>query len=50
MLPQINGKSILECTEDDLSVLIENEDYRENREESLMKKFLEVQGIGDNSD
>ena len=27
-----------------------DEDYRKNREESLMKKFLEVQGIGDNSD
>lgn len=30
MLPQINGKSILSCTEDDLLVLIENESYIEN--------------------
>ena len=30
MLPQINGKSFLECTENDFSELIENEDYREN--------------------
>lgn len=30
MLPQINGKSILACNKSDLSVLIENEDYREN--------------------
>ena len=30
MLPQINGKSILACTEGDLSVLLENEDYGEN--------------------
>lgn len=30
MLPTINGKSFLECTEEDLKVLIENSDYREN--------------------
>ena len=30
MLPQINGKSFLSCTEDDLKVLVENTDYREN--------------------
>ena len=30
MLPQINGKDLLSCDENDLSVLIENSDYREN--------------------
>lgn len=30
MLPTINGKSILECSEEDLQELIENPDYREN--------------------
>ncbi len=30
MLPQINGKDLLSCSENDLSVLIENVDYREN--------------------
>lgn len=30
MLPTINGKSFLECNEEDLKVLIENSDYREN--------------------
>ena len=30
MLPKINGKSFLECTEDDLKNLIDNPDFREN--------------------
>ena len=30
MYPQINGKSLLECEEKDLEVLIDNNDYREN--------------------
>lgn len=30
MLPLINGKSLLECQEEDLKVLIENIEYREN--------------------
>lgn len=30
MLPKINGKSFLECTEEDLEVLIDNPDFREN--------------------
>ena len=30
MLPTINGKSFLDCTESDLQVLIDNPDYREN--------------------
>lgn len=30
MLPTINGKSFLDCSESDLQVLIENPDYREN--------------------
>ena len=30
MLPKINGKSFLECTEEDLKILIDNPDFREN--------------------
>ena len=30
MLPKINGKSFLECTEDDLINLIDNPDFRES--------------------
>ena len=30
MLPQVNGKSFLSCKEDDLSVLLNNPDFREN--------------------
>ena len=30
MLPKINGKSFLECTEDDLKNLLDNPDFREN--------------------
>ena len=30
MLPKINGKTFLECTEEDLQILIDNPDYREN--------------------
>ena len=30
MLPKINGKSFLECTEDDLKSLIDNPDFRES--------------------
>jgi len=30
MLPKINGKSFLECTENDLKELVNNSDYREN--------------------
>ena len=30
MLPKINGKSFLDCVEDDLSLLIDNPDFREN--------------------
>ena len=29
MLPTINGKSLLECNEDDLNEIIDNSDYRE---------------------
>ncbi len=31
MLPQINNKSLLECTADDFEVLVGNSDYRENQ-------------------
>lgn len=30
MLPTVNGKSFLECTEEDLQELLDNPDYREN--------------------
>lgn len=30
MLPTVNGKLLLDCTEEDFSVLIDNPDYREN--------------------
>ena len=30
MLPTINGKSLLECSEDDFEDIIDNPDYREN--------------------
>ena len=30
MLPKINGKSFLDCTEEDLKILIDNHDFREN--------------------
>lgn len=30
MLPKINGKTFFECTEEDLQILIDNPDYREN--------------------
>ena len=44
LLPQINGKSILACTECDLSVLIDNESYRENEYLDYKRTFafLEV--------
>ena len=31
MLPQINNKSLLECTEEDFAEIINNLDYRENQ-------------------
>lgn len=45
MLPQINGKSFLSCTEDDLKVLVENNDYRENEyiDYKLNFAFLEIE-------
>ena len=44
MLPQINGKSFLECTETDLKKLIDNTDYRENEyiDYKLNFAFLEM--------
>lgn len=39
MLPKINNKSFLECTESDLEVLIDNPDYRENEYLDYKKKF-----------
>ena len=44
MLPQINGKSFLECTETDLKTLVDNTDYRENEyiDYKLNFAFLEM--------
>ena len=44
MLPQINNKSLLECTEDDFAEIINNPDYRENQclEYKRMFSFQEV--------
>lgn len=44
MLPTINNKSFLECNEEDLKVLIENPDYRENEYIDYKQNFsfLEV--------
>ncbi|WP_028515176.1 AlbA family DNA-binding domain-containing protein [Ruminococcus flavefaciens] len=39
MLPTINNKSFLECNEEDLKVLIENPDYRENEYIDYKKNF-----------
>lgn len=43
MLPKINGKSFLECTEEDLKTLIDNLDFRENEyiDYKLNFSFLE---------
>ncbi len=30
MMPQINGKDLMSCTEDDLKILLDNPDYKEN--------------------
>ena len=44
VLPQVNGKSLLSCTESDLCVLIDNNDYRENEyiDYKLTFSFLEM--------
>lgn len=39
MLPKINGKSFLECTEEDLKGLIDNEAYREDEYIDYKKTF-----------
>lgn len=39
MLPKINNKSFLECTEADLEILKENSDYRENEYIDYKKNF-----------
>jgi hypothetical protein len=45
MLPIINGKQLFDCNEDDLSVLIDNPDYRENEylDYKVNFSFLEYQ-------
>ena len=44
MLPQINNKSLLECTEEDFAEIINNPDYRENQYLDYKRtfSFLEV--------
>lgn len=39
MLPLLNGKDLLSCDEDDLSILIDNSDYRENEYIDYKKNF-----------
>ena len=39
MLPKINNKSFLECTAEDLQVLIDNPDFRENEYIDYKKNF-----------
>lgn len=39
MLPRINDKSFMECTEEDLKLLIDNLDYRENEYIDYKKNF-----------
>lgn len=45
MLPIINGKALMDCSEDDLSALIDNPDYRENEylDYKVSFSFLEFQ-------
>lgn len=43
MLPKINGKSFLECTEDDLKNLIDNPDFRESEYIDYYKNYPEFQ-------
>ena len=44
MLPQINNKSLLECTEIDFTEILNNPDYRENQYLDYKRtfSFLEV--------
>lgn len=39
MYPTINGKSFMDCTEEDLQVLLENPDYRENEYIDYKRNF-----------
>lgn len=39
MLPKINGKSFLECTEEDLKLILNNPDYKENQYIEYKKTF-----------
>ena len=39
MFPLVNGKSLIECNEDDLAILIDNVDYRENEYIDYKKTF-----------
>ena len=39
MLPSINGKSLMECTADDLTELLDNESYRESDNVDYKKAF-----------
>ena len=50
MLPTINGKSFLECNEEDLSKLIEEPDYRENEYIDYKKNFAFLEISKDKKD
>lgn len=50
MLPIINGKSFLSCTESDLSMIIGNPDYRENEYIDYKGNFNLAGGIKDKAD
>lgn len=52
MLPHINGKKLQDCTEDDLSVLLENENYRENEYIDFKRtfSFLEAGSVKERKD
>ena len=49
MLPIVNGKSFLECSEDDLKQIVNNQDFREN-EHLEYKKVLSIPYISKKDD
>ena len=50
MLPLVNGKNLMECKEEDLAVLIDNQEFRENEYIDYKKTFafLEIEKGKDN--
>ena len=43
MFPKINNKSLLDCTEEDLQILIDNPDFRENEYLDYKKAFAHLE-------